>query len=89
MERLVQQSIGFVNDLDVSCPFEKKEQALLTKNRRCCSVKFGVFVRWSINRPGVAMRMSTLLEPPNSLSVSFPTATVLPVTHFVSRSAIS
>ena len=35
-----------------------------TRKRRCCNEKFGVPCRWSIKRPGVQMRMSTLLEPP-------------------------
>jgi hypothetical protein len=33
-------------------------------------VKFWVVDRWSINRPGVAIRISTFDEPPSSLLVS-------------------
>jgi hypothetical protein len=33
-------------------------------------VKFGVVERWSISRPGVAIRISTFDEPPSSLFVS-------------------
>ena len=33
-------------------------------------MKFGVVDRWSISRPGVAIRISTFDEPPSSLFVS-------------------
>ena len=42
----------------------RRSASSMTKKRRCCKEKFGVPFRWSINRPGVQMRTSILLDPP-------------------------
>jgi hypothetical protein len=51
-------------------------------------VKFGVVDRWSISRPGVAIRISTFEEPPSSLLVSL-VITQDWVTDLVSMSSMS
>jgi hypothetical protein len=40
----------------------------LTKKRRCWREKLVVPLRWSIRRPGVQIKISTLLDPPESLA---------------------
>jgi len=86
VEGLVQQPICFVDDLESID--DHAMPSSLTRNRKCCRVKFCVFDRWSIRRPGVAMRMSTLLDPPSSLLVSCVPSQHLQ-SHNSSRSAIS
>jgi hypothetical protein len=69
LEGLCQKTVCFIDHL-----YERMLQTgmarfrrLRTKKRKCCRVKLGVPLRWSISRPGVQISTSTLLEPPNKL----------------------